>query len=104
MSDLAFLDRRGFLKGSVLFAAAAGLSFATPARAQSAAGREPAQPAPSEDKKAEPPKQDPPAEARKNALVDGNGREYRICDMCGGNMYVEEMRWTCAQCGFSYEA
>lgn len=103
MSDQTSLDRRGFLKGSALFAAAAGLSFAAPAVAQSAAGQEPAQPAPSEDKKAEPPK-DAPAEAKKNALVDKNGREYRVCDMCGGNMYVEEKRWTCDQCGFSYEA
>ncbi len=104
MSDQTLLDRRGFLKGSALFAAAAGLSFAAPAAAQSAAGQEPAQPAPSEDKKAEPPKQDAPPEAKKNALVDKDGREYRVCDMCGGNMYVEEKRWTCDQCGFSYEA
>ncbi len=98
------LNRRGFLKGSALFAAAAGLSFAAPAAAQSAGGQEPAQEAPPPDKKAEPPKKDAPAEPRKNTLVDKNGREYRICDMCGGNMYVEENRWSCDQCGFSYEA
>jgi len=104
MSDQTLLDRRGFLKGSALFAAAAGFSVAVPAAAQAPGGQEPAQPAPSEDKKAEPPKQDAPAEPKKNALVDKNGREYRVCDMCGGNMYLEEGRWTCDQCGFSYEA
>jgi anaerobic selenocysteine-containing dehydrogenase len=103
MSDQRVLDRRGFLKGSALFAAAAGLSLAAPAAAQSAAGQESALPAPSEDKKAEPPKQDAPAEAKKKTLVDNNGREYRICDMCGGNMYVTEKMWTCEQCGFAYE-
>jgi len=105
MSDQRVWDRRGFLKGSALFAAAAGLSLATPAAAQSAADQESAPPAPSDDKKAEPPKPDAPAEAKKkNTLVDNNGREYRICDMCGGNMYVEAKRWSCDQCGFSYEA
>ena len=44
---------------------------------------------------AEPPKKKP--------LLDKDGREYRVCDMCGGNMYKQENTWTCEQCGFSYE-
>ena len=103
MSDQRVLDRRGFLKGSALFATVAGLSAALPAAAQSAGGQEPTQPAPAEEQK---PAEKPaaPAETKKSELVDKNGREFRVCDMCGGNMYLEEKRWTCDQCGFSYEA
>jgi len=105
MSEERVLDRRGFLKGSALFAAAAGLYLATPAAAQSTGDQgNQAKPAPADKDKAGEPKQDAPAEKKKNALVDKDGREYRVCDMCGGNMYVEEKRWTCDQCGFSYEA
>ena len=35
-------------------------------------------------------------------LVDKNGREYRVCERCGGNMYKEGNTWTCEQCGFNY--
>jgi anaerobic selenocysteine-containing dehydrogenase len=86
------VDRRGFLKGSALFAAAVTMAFALPAYAQ-----EP-QPKPAPDageKKDEAPKKKP--------LLDRDGREYRVCDMCGGNMYKQEKTWTCEQCGFSYE-
>jgi anaerobic selenocysteine-containing dehydrogenase len=88
------LDRRGFLKGSALFAAAFGLAAAAPALAQDA--QKPAEPGtePDAGKTAEP--------ARKK-LLDSQGREYRVCDMCGGNMYKAEKTWTCEQCGFSYE-
>ena len=41
--------------------------------------------------------------AKKKPLLDKDGREYRVCDMCGGNMYKQEKTWTCEQCGFSYE-
>ena len=93
--DAKMLDRRGFLKGSALFAAALGLAAAVPAAAQ-----EQVKPAPAEPEKKEEPKKD---ESGKKKLVDKDGREYRICDMCGGNMYKQEKTWTCEQCGFSYE-
>jgi anaerobic selenocysteine-containing dehydrogenase len=84
------MSRRGFLKGSALFAAAVGLAMALPAQAQ-----EPQKQAPdSGDKK------DKPAEKK---LLDKDGREYRICDMCGGNMYKHEKTWTCEVCGYSYD-
>jgi anaerobic selenocysteine-containing dehydrogenase len=95
--DVKLLDRRGFLKGSALFAAALALSAATPAAAQ--APQNP--PVPTEEKKEEEPKKDEPP--KKKPLVDKDGREYRVCDMCGGNMYKEEKTWTCEQCGYSYE-
>ena len=67
---------------------------AAPALAQDA--QKPAEPAtePAGEKKAEP---------AKKKLLDSQGREYRVCDMCGGNMYKAENTWTCEQCGFSYE-
>ena len=95
--DARVMNRRGFLKGSALFAAALGLAAAVPASAQE---QEQAKPAPAETEKSEAPKDDQP---KKKALVDKNGREYRVCDMCGGNMYKEAKTWTCEQCGFSYE-
>ena len=112
--DVSAPNRRGFLKGSALLAAAVGLSVAAPAFAQ-----DPQKPsAPPEDeqkkdeqkdeqKKKEPAgeqakKQDPAAKEDPNKLVDKNGREYRICERCGGNMYKEGNTWTCEQCGLSY--
>lgn len=92
------LDRRGFLRGSALFAAAVGLGAAVPALAQ-----EPQKPAPDagQGKAEQTPKPEEQAPKRK-ALLDKNGREYRVCDMCGGNMYKQENTWTCEQCGYSY--
>jgi hypothetical protein len=79
----------------------AGLSAAIPASGQEQA------PAPSDGKKPSEAKKDEPADKqappKKGALLDKNGREYRVCDMCGGNMYLEEKLWSCEQCGFSYE-
>ena len=110
------MDRRGFLKGSALFAAAVGLSVAAPAFAQdpqnkpAAPPEDPQKPAEEQkdgEKKKEPAgdqarKQDPAAKEDPNKLVDKNGREYRICERCGGNMYKEGNTWTCEQCGLSY--
>jgi anaerobic selenocysteine-containing dehydrogenase len=103
MSDQKVLDRRGFLKGSAIFAAVAGLSAAIPASAQ-----EPAKPADAEktETKEEPKKDSGAAEQggdTRAKLYDKQGREYRVCDMCGGSMYLTEKMWTCEQCGFSYE-
>ena len=86
------VDRRGFLKGSALFAAALALAYALPAHAQEPQPKPAPEPG---EKKDEAPKKKP--------LFDKDGREYRVCDMCGGNMYKQEKTWTCEQCGFSYE-
>jgi anaerobic selenocysteine-containing dehydrogenase len=96
------LDRRGFLRGSAFFAAALGLGTVLPAvaRAQDA----PARPAPAEaEKRKQEEEERKKAEERKpKPLIDADGREYRICDMCGGNMYKQGDTWSCEQCGFSY--
>ena len=103
------LNRRGFLKGSALFAAAAfGVAAGVaPAFAQAPSTAKPAeeqkkpegeaakeQPKPAEGATAE--KKDP------NKLYDKAGVEYRVCERCGGNMYREDKTWTCEQCGLSY--
>jgi anaerobic selenocysteine-containing dehydrogenase len=95
--DGKLLERRGFLKNSAMMAAAAALG-----RALTASAQEPQNPAPApEDRKEEPAKKEEPP--KKKVLLDKNGREYRVCDMCGGNMYKEAKTWTCEQCGFSYD-
>ena len=95
--DARMIDRRKFLKGSALFAAAvgAGLAMASPAAAQ----EQTTQTKPAEKKNDEAKKDD---DSQPKKLVDKDGREYRVCDMCGGNMYKFENTWTCEQCGFSY--
>jgi len=91
------VDRREFLRGSLL-AAAGGLLAASSASAQEPQAR-PAPPT-EEGKPSEEPKKDEPATKK---LVDSQGREFRVCDMCGGNMYRQDNTWTCEQCGYSYE-
>jgi hypothetical protein len=120
-TDKKTFDRRGFLKGSALFAAAAlGVAASmTPAFAQDPAAP---QSAPGDSKKKdedkkdggdgkdkdakEPSKQPAGQQAAQqqdpNKLYDKNGREYRVCERCGGNMYKEGNTWTCEQCGLSY--
>ena len=110
--DAKMLGRRGFLKGSALFAAAAvGLSVRAGVRAGAAgkpaapAEEKPAEPAGEQPKKDESPRRRKTSQAKKedpNKLVDKNGREYRLCERCGGNMYKEGNTWTCEQCGLSY--
>lgn len=64
----------------------------------------PARPAPTEaEKRKQEEEERKKAEERKpKPLIDADGREYRICDMCGGNMYKQGDTWTCDQCGFTY--
>jgi hypothetical protein len=113
------VGRRGFLRGSAFLAAAAvGLTAAGPAFAQQP-GEKPDEKKPEEKKpeerkpegeaKNDPAKKDTPArqgeQARNedpNRLIDKDGREYRVCERCGGNMYKDGNTWTCEQCGFSY--
>jgi hypothetical protein len=86
------VSRRTFLRGSALLAASVGVAHAVQAHAQ-----EP-QTKPAEEEK----KKDDTTPAKK-PLLDKDGREYRVCDMCGGNMYKQGKTWTCEQCGFSYD-
>jgi hypothetical protein len=95
------LDRRSFLRGSAMFAAAIGISV-LPAFAQQAP---PPQQKPEDEKKKEEPK-DPFADGEKKdgekKLVDAEGREYRVCPQCAYNMYKQGRMWVCENCGYSY--
>jgi len=91
------LSRRRFLRGTAAFAAAIGAA-ALPAAAQQQ------EPEPAEKKgDAQDKTKAEPGQPAKKKLVDKDGREYRVCDMCGGNMYKQDKTWTCEQCGYSYD-
>jgi rubredoxin len=89
------VDRRSFLRGSALFAAALGVSVATSAFAQEP--QQPPQPKPEEEKKEE-----PAEEGDNETKIDADGREYRVCPQCASNMYKQGRTWTCENCGYSY--
>jgi hypothetical protein len=97
------VDRRSFLRGSSLAAAALIGAAALPrvalaqdpqeSKAQDRNGDKPAeQPAKKEDEK------DPFKETK----IDERGKPYRTCPQCGYNMYQQEKTWTCENCGYSY--
>lgn len=90
------VDRRSFLRGSAIFAAALGVSVATSAFAQ-----EPQQPKP-EDEKKDGKKEDPAPGTDNETKIDADGREYRVCPQCASNMYKQGRTWTCENCGYSY--
>ena len=95
------LDRRSFLRGSVMFAAAIGVSV-LPAFAQ----EQQPQPKPEEDEKKKEEPKDPFDTGKKEdtdgKLVDAEGREYRVCPQCAYNMYKQGRMWVCENCGYSY--
>jgi ribosomal protein S27AE len=86
------VDRRSFLRGSAIFAAALGLSV-TSTFAQDPP--QPPQPKPEEEKKENP-------EENSDTKIDADGREYRVCPQCASNMYRQGRTWTCENCGYSY--
>ena len=95
------VDRRNFLRGSALFAAAIGLTVVAPAVAQERAQEE------DQDQEKPDQKKDPFANDQKNksgekTYVDKDGREYRICPQCAYNMYKQGRMWVCDNCGYSY--
>jgi hypothetical protein len=121
------IDRGGFLKGSAVFAAAAaGVALAgsvtraqepaktpdktdekkpeekKPEEKDKAEEKKPAEPSGGQARNEAPAKTGEQAKNDPNKLLDKDGREYRVCDRCGGNMYKEGNTWTCEQCGFSY--
>jgi ribosomal protein S27AE len=101
------VDRRSFLRGSALFAAALGLGVAAPSFAQEQQ-QKPPEKKPEEKPEQKPTPADPFAEEEKygkgesETKVDKDGREYRTCPQCASNMYKQGRTWTCENCGYSY--
>jgi ribosomal protein L12E/L44/L45/RPP1/RPP2 len=97
------LDRRSFLRGSVMFAAAIGVSVLPVAAQQQPAPKPEDKEKEDEEKKKEP--KDPFDNGEKKdekKLVDAEGREYRVCPQCAYNMYKQGRMWVCENCGYSY--
>ena len=105
----AKLDRRSFLRGSSLAAAAlVGIAAASPLVVFAQA------PKPQDDKQKDDPEKkgnkkvdDDPDAASEHASTtetkrDADGNEYRECPQCGHNMYQQGRTWTCENCGYSY--
>jgi ribosomal protein S27AE len=96
------VDRRSFLRGSSLFAAAFGLSV-VPALAQQPPQKPKPEPEPEEGEPTKP--ADPlgePEKSKDGKLYDKEGNEYKICPQCGYNMYKQGRMWVCENCGYSY--
>jgi hypothetical protein len=109
----ARLDRRSFLRGSSLAAAAlVGIAAASPlvvfAQTQD-------RPTTDDKKKGDQPKKDDSSstegkseskpyrtEGSDGKLYDRDGVEVRECPECGHNMYLQGRTWTCENCGYSY--
>jgi hypothetical protein len=95
------VDRRSFLRGSAIFAAALGLTV-VPSFAQQ---QQQQKPDPDEQEGEEKKPADPfgdPEKPRDGKLIDKEGREYRVCPQCGNNMYKQGRMWVCENCGYSY--
>jgi hypothetical protein len=105
----ARLDRRSFLRGSGLAAAAVLGAAAVSPLVAFAQTQEKSQ---ADTKKDEPEKTDPQKEREndpsgdedptKATRLDADGNEYRECPQCGSNMYRQGRTWTCESCGYSY--
>ena len=89
------VDRRNFLRGSALFAAAIGLAVVAPAAAQEQEQQKP-------EEKKDPFANDEKSKSGDKTYVDKDGREYRICPQCAYNMYKQGRMWVCDNCGYSY--
>jgi len=105
------MDRRSFLRGSALTAAAfAALPLAARAQDQQPPAKKEKDKEKDKDEKQEQKeekkeeKKDADAEKDpfKETKLDADGREYRMCPQCGYNMYKQDRTWTCENCGYSY--
>jgi rubredoxin len=96
------VDRRGFLRGSALFAAAIGLKVASPAAAQQEQDQDQDQSRQKPQEKKDPFASDEKAKSGEKTYIDQEGREYRICPQCAYNMYKQGRMWVCDNCGYSY--
>ena len=106
------VDRRGFLLGSGLAAAAVlGIAAVSPligyAQEQEKKPDEnkkvPGKNEKDDKRKDEPaPDEKGETDEKNETRLDAEGREYRSCPQCGSNMYRQGRTWTCENCGYSY--
>jgi hypothetical protein len=92
------VDRRSFLRGSAVFAAALGLTV-VPGLAQQPQPQPKPKPEPEENEEKKP---EPGDKTKDGKLIDKEGREYRVCPQCAYNMYKQGRMWVCENCGYSY--
>ena len=103
------MDRRSFLRGSGLAAAAFVGAAVLPLNLQSQAPQspeeKPKEQAKDDQKEGREEKKDGDAsevDPFKETKKDAEGRDYRMCPQCGFNMYKQDRTWTCENCGYSY--
>ncbi len=104
----ARLDRRTFLRGSALAAAALlGVAAASPvitfAQTQDKPQAQDDKKKDDEGKNDEPKDEKPyRSEGPDGKFYDRQGVEVRECPECGHNQYQQGRTWTCENCGYSY--
>jgi hypothetical protein len=109
------MDRRSFLRGSSLAAAAVvGVAAVAPLNAFAQEPQQSDKDKKKDDDKKKDPYQDPyddgsgsgngggQSDPNSETKIDAQGREYRTCPQCGFNMYRQGRTWTCENCGYSY--
>jgi secreted PhoX family phosphatase len=104
----ARLDRRTFLRGSALAAAALlGVAAASPVITFAQAQDQPQsqdEKKKDDDGKKDEAKDEKPyrSEGADGKFYDRQGVEVRECPECGHNQYQQGRTWTCENCGYSY--
>ncbi|MBW8866604.1 MAG: twin-arginine translocation signal domain-containing protein [Acidobacteria bacterium] len=104
----ARLDRRTFLRGSALAAAALlGVAAASPVITFAQTQDKPQSqddPKKEDESKKDEPKDEKPyrSEGADGKFYDRQGVEVRECPECGHNQYQQGRTWTCENCGYSY--
>ena len=96
------VSRRSFLRGGAIAAAIAGAVTLAPAVLHGQEQQQDQQ-TKKDDKKPQGPDQtSSDSSGDSETKTDSQGREYRVCPQCGGNMYRQGRTWTCENCGYSY--
>jgi hypothetical protein len=104
------MQRRTFLRWSMLSLASSAFSPATVhgQQDQAASGQQPETPDGDQRNQNKPqaPETGDSSTADKDPSrithKDADGVEYRECPQCGFNMYRQDRTWTCENCGYSY--
>ncbi len=101
------VSRRSFLRGGAIAAALVGAAAAAPTVLHGQEQQQ-SQDQQSQQQKKDGTKQQDPDQSSSDSSgdsetkLDAEGREYRVCPQCGGNMYRQGRTWTCENCGYSY--